>query len=427
MHTEVLQEFDASGDLDISHATGSSRIRDSSSGISTEMWQNTVPVSALQVDPTSTEETFHMCRRPSSSMSRSSSPLFTSIGHKSTRDQQSLSPDRNRANHPIRDSQHSNQTPSHNDASQTPSHFARAFRALSSQCGEHSKYALMPADIIKIIEIGDSFLRQDAEDFILSQLSKCRNSLWSHPVESNPTADGPLTEQLFKSFRCAELLQQRSAIDPLRLRVARVLLYWYYEQLLTDMCISLATSNRCQGGRSAASIATDQLLQKVYHSLVEKADPQAWKRHRTSIQKHKQIGKRWAILITFIGPGILLLASSEMAAHMWDRSLSHPLLHKANVICSDKGTFSERIIEGLLTYIINVYPEAVEVCGLLDSFSVDIIKGKHSINRWPGKKSLGALKAYKQDEEKENSEFQKDWRLIEAPEFPAGTLNAIFE
>ena len=91
----------------------------------------------------------------------------------------------------------------------------------------------------------------------LSQLSKCRNNLWSHPVESNPTTDGPLTEQLFRNIYCAELLRQRPAFDPLRLRVARVLSYGFHDRLLTDMCMSLATSNRRPRGRSAASIATE--------------------------------------------------------------------------------------------------------------------------------------------------------------------------
>jgi hypothetical protein len=150
----------------------------------------------------------------------------------------------------------------------------------------------MPPDIIKVIEVGDSFLREDAASFVSFHLSQNQNSLWCHLVVSNPTANGPLTEKLFKSFHCAEILEQQSAVYPIRLRIARVLLYWYYEQLCIDTYTNQTLLSRHPRGRNTASTATDKLLEEIYHSHKDQDNQQVWKRHRTSLQRHKQIRKK---------------------------------------------------------------------------------------------------------------------------------------
>ena len=53
-----------------------------------------------------------------------------------------------------------------------------------------------------------------------------------------------------------------------------------------------------------------------FHGQKGQRDPQVWKRRRTSLQKQKQIGKRWSTLISCIGPGFLLICSLDLATHM---------------------------------------------------------------------------------------------------------------
>jgi hypothetical protein len=130
-------------------------------------------------------------------------------------------------------------------------------------------------------------------------------------VVPDPTSRCSLTEKLFRSFRCAEILGQRSVVDPVRLRMARVLLYQYCEQLhkYTQM---LSQRSR---GRGVSSVVIDKILEEMYPQG-KHHDPQTLKRRRDLLKKHKKIGKRWCMLIHYIGPGLLLICSSELATLM---------------------------------------------------------------------------------------------------------------
>lgn len=182
------------------------------------------------------------------------------------------------------------------------SHYLRAFNALSS-IYDNTSGALTDGKIIEVIRVGDSFLRKDAARFISSDLNGLLNKLWCHDEVPNPTSTCSLTEKLFKSFRCAEILGQRSAIDPLRIRFARILLYQYLEQLCKE--------SRPQG----RSVAIDRILEETYpqHRLT---DSQVQKKRRDSLMKHKKIGKRWSMLVQQVGSGLLLMCSSELAAQV---------------------------------------------------------------------------------------------------------------
>jgi hypothetical protein len=125
----------------------------------------------------------------------------------------------------------------------TRSHYLRSFESLTSKYGEDTDFDLKPAQIIEIIKTGDSFLREDSVDFATSYLKSSQEKLWNTPL------DGSLTE----------ILDQCAVVDPIRLRVARMLLLWYYEQLHSNPELL----KRCSRGRDTASIATDILLQEI--------------------------------------------------------------------------------------------------------------------------------------------------------------------
>ena len=194
-------------------------------------------------------------------------------------------------------------------------HYVRSFEALTSKYGENTDHDLKPAQVIEVIKAGDTFLREDCVDFITSYLEDCRDGLWNTPVPC-PPLNGSLTENLFKSFHCAEILDQRIAVDPIRLRVMRILLFRYYEQLCKESYSNPELLSRRSRGRDTASIATDILVEEIFHGQKGQRDPQVWKRRRTSLQKQKQIGKRWSTLISCIGPGFLLICSPDLATHM---------------------------------------------------------------------------------------------------------------
>ncbi len=195
--------------------------------------------------------------------------------------------------------------------------YLRAFNNLTSRYGDHTKHALNPPNIIRVIEAGDFFLREDAKSFLESlYLGESRNGLWYQDHLSNPTADSPLTERLFKSFHCAEIFDQRSNVDPVRLRMARILVYHYYEQLCVNIRRDPILSKQRSRGRDTASIATDIILNDMYCSQGDGTHPRTPQQLRALLQRHKQIGKRWSILIKCIGFGLFLICSQSLTTQM---------------------------------------------------------------------------------------------------------------
>jgi hypothetical protein len=211
--------------------------------------------------------------------------------------------------------------PSHDENSQTinpinmQSHFIRSFETLTSKYGDDTNHNLNPAQIINVIQAGDIFVRENCVDFVNSYIMICHDRLWNTPVPCSPL-NGTIEENLFKRFNCAEILNQRSIFDPIRLRVARILLFCYYEQLLEESRNNPELLSRRSRGRDHASIATDVLLEELCGDEKTQPDTPERKKIRTAVQKHKQIGKRWSIFIGCIGPGLLLLCNPDLAAHM---------------------------------------------------------------------------------------------------------------
>ena len=214
-------------------------------------------------------------------------------------------------------SQPSESTAVRSDGPETPayaytsSHSLKAFNAMTSLYKD-PKYGLTPANIIKVIKVGDSFIREDAANFIFFHLNVIRNSIECHQAFPDLTFNCSLAEKI---FRCAEILEQRSVIDPIRLRMARILLYQYSEQLYKDSRSNQHMLNQRSSGRGASSVAIDKILEEMY-AQEKQHNPHIWEKRRNLFNKHKKLGRRWCMLVHCIGPGVLLICSSELATHM---------------------------------------------------------------------------------------------------------------
>jgi hypothetical protein len=193
----------------------------------------------------------------------------------------------------------------------TASHYVRSFETLTSKYGEGTIFKLKPVQIIEVIRSGDSFVREDSVDFVTSYLKTCHDGLWNVPIPCSPLSSS-LTENLFKNLHCADILDQRNIVDPVKLRVVRVLLFWYFEQMRSKPELL----SRCSRGRNTASIATDILLEEIFNNQNAQHDAQDWQRRRMLLQKHKQIGKKWSILVGGIGPSFILICNPDLAAQM---------------------------------------------------------------------------------------------------------------
>jgi hypothetical protein len=81
------------------------------------------------------------------------------------------------------------------------------------------------------------------------------------------------------------------------------------------------------------------------------------------------------------------------------------------------------MIKALLSYIVNIYPEGVKLCKLLDSLSQHIMKGGTCNDHWPNSALSEKLNSYVQTEEKEESDFNENWVSVETS---ASAINALF-
>lgn len=96
--------------------------------------------------------------------------------------------------------------------------------------------------------------------------------------------------------------------------------------------------------------------------------------------------------------------------------------YKLTKSCSNNGTFTEGMIQAFLHYVINVYPEGVKTCKLLDPLSQCIITGGSLRDHFPAG-TQEQFCSYSQHEEKDRSEFKEDWASVEITVDP---LRAVF-
>ncbi|KAF1935905.1 hypothetical protein EJ02DRAFT_319174, partial [Clathrospora elynae] len=86
---------------------------------------------------------------------------------------------------------------------------------------------------------------------------------WSRLPISNPTSRAPLAERMLKSLNCAETLERDSVVDPVKLRMARVLLYYYFEQMCIELNRERSLCN-LSSGLGVATVAKDAVLETIY-------------------------------------------------------------------------------------------------------------------------------------------------------------------
>jgi hypothetical protein len=196
------------------------------------------------------------------------------------------------------------------------SQYLRAFEILTVRYGADTACDLKPADIILVIQAGDAFLRPDSVTFISSFVESHHAGIWHCPALPRLNIEGSLAERLIGSFRCAELLDQRVAIDPIRLRMARVLLCLCYQELCGEVGKKSELSHRRSRGRDNASVATDLLLEQLYQLEQPPPGPETWKRRRNSLRRHIRAGNKWNLLTKYLGAGILLVCRPDTACKM---------------------------------------------------------------------------------------------------------------
>ncbi|KAJ6201966.1 hypothetical protein J3E72DRAFT_234146 [Bipolaris maydis] len=139
---------------------------------------------------------------------------------------------------------------------------------------------------------------------------------WSRLPTGNPVTGMSLTEKIFKSLQCAETIAADSLVEPIKLRMARVLLYHQYEQKLIELRHNSSSSTHLSSGKGLASIAKSVILERIYGSQYQNLTAQAKRKRENSLKWHTRIGKRWSYVTSQLGVGIILTCSHILEIHM---------------------------------------------------------------------------------------------------------------
>ena len=147
-------------------------------------------------------------------------------------------------------------------SSPLPTRYLRDVKRLDSLYGGSSARGVK--NIQEIIKLGDSFLREDAVSFIESfRHGWGQEGLWYRTPLSNPTTGSSIVERMLKSLRCAETIEHDSIVNPVRLRMARIFLYQYFEQKRIDVKDS-NLPNLLSQGKDISSVVLDIILEDIH-------------------------------------------------------------------------------------------------------------------------------------------------------------------
>jgi hypothetical protein len=104
-------------------------------------------------------------------------------------------------------------------------------------------------------------------------------------------------------------------VDHVKLRMARLILHRYFEQLCVKFKKDRRFCNLSQG-KGVASAAKDVVLETIYGCHEDTLTPEIRKKQENSFKSNKKIGKRWSLVASHLGEGITLTCSPNLEAIM---------------------------------------------------------------------------------------------------------------
>lgn len=161
-----------------------------------------------------------------------------------------------------------------------------------------------------------NYIRKDFVCFIQENLPYWKvNGLWDRSSLSNPNWGSSGYESLGNIYSCMCELDLRIGQDQIRKRAALVLLDCKYKEALAEWQ-SRKKPQSSKGsigvGRGDASAMIDNILGRM-HPDWNSYDARQRSKLRDKFHNEKRHGKRWAVLVTALGPSVLFLCSSALA------------------------------------------------------------------------------------------------------------------
>jgi len=89
---------------------------------------------------------------------------------------------------------------------------------------------------------------------------------------------------MLKSLQCVKILSANSLVKPIKLRIARVLLYYQYEQELIRLKHDPSPPVQLSSGKGIASVAKSVILERVYSSHYKDVTAEVRRKHKNSLK-----------------------------------------------------------------------------------------------------------------------------------------------
>ncbi|ATY66448.1 hypothetical protein A9K55_000673 [Cordyceps militaris] len=160
-----------------------------------------------------------------------------------------------------------------------------------------------------------NYIREDAITLLTRNIPQwSKEGLWHEKFA--PGGDllaTPGEGGLAHVYSCICRFESRMGNDAIRTRAAMVILQAKYDALIAQRLSEQPCIQGARRGRGYASVMVDRLLQSI-HPGWETANKEHKAELRAKFHERKRYGKRWSVLTTHLGYGILFLASSELAA-----------------------------------------------------------------------------------------------------------------
>lgn len=127
---------------------------------------------------------------------------------------------------------------------------------------------------------------------------------------------GTSHERLESAYRCLTCLGLRMADDPVRSRMASIVLHReFHAACLMQKEKGASKKSKAQRGRGLASPVIDHTLRRIYKDF-DRLSSSRQKELRAEFHDNKRFGKRWERLASSIGYGILIVCSKSVNAVM---------------------------------------------------------------------------------------------------------------
>lgn len=175
-----------------------------------------------------------------------------------------------------------------------------------------------------------NYIREDAIPLLTRNIPQwSKEGLWHEKFA--PGGDllaAPGEGGLAHVYSCICRFESRMGNDAIRTRAAMVILQAKYDALIAERLSEQPCIQGARRGRGYASVMVDRLLQSI-HPGWETANKEHKAELRAKFHERKRYGKRWSVLTTHLGYGILFLASSELAAAVGKTNVTINDLHRA--------------------------------------------------------------------------------------------------